>query len=313
MAIGLSKRTTDLDGSTVIARTGVAVQSGTQAEHDVYTGELGEITYNTTDGRLHCHDGVTAGGLPISREDEIVGKMDNPSSVRLHLTADETIVTATNTEIPWDEASFDDGVGGIPLWLGLDKTFTVVNQTTEAAAIAAHGKTTGQGPYTLTTSGALPTGLAVDTDYWLIVVDSGNVAFATSYDNAIAGTKIDLTGAGSGTQTLVGSNKIGVPDGVTRAKIYANIFWVGTVTDLRTITLLITDASGTLVENILTSNLNDNSAGGLYMSVSSGPITVAKGYMIQLRVQHLKGSNADIDALGAASNNLSSFSAEFFV
>lgn len=56
----------------------------------------------------------------------------------------------------------------------------------------------GIGPVRLTTTGTLPGGLAVNTDYWLIYVDANTVAFATSRANAALGTKIVLVGGGSG-------------------------------------------------------------------------------------------------------------------
>jgi hypothetical protein len=61
--MALNKTTTDLDGSTVLTRGGLAVQTGTTAEHAAYTGELGEITYDTDKEMLVGHDGSTAGGF----------------------------------------------------------------------------------------------------------------------------------------------------------------------------------------------------------------------------------------------------------
>lgn len=46
-------------------------------------------------------------------------------------------------------------------------------------------------------SGTL-TGLTTATDYWAIYVDSNTLAFATSYANALAGTKIAISGTNSG-------------------------------------------------------------------------------------------------------------------
>jgi hypothetical protein len=60
--MGLYKTTTDLDGSALLVRGGNAVQSGTATENQAYTGELGELTYDTTNDRLVVHDGSTAGG-----------------------------------------------------------------------------------------------------------------------------------------------------------------------------------------------------------------------------------------------------------
>jgi hypothetical protein len=50
--------------------------------------------------------------------------------------------------------------------------------------------------------GALPTGLAAATNYFVIKVSDTTCKLATSYANAVAGTAIDLSDAGTGTHTL---------------------------------------------------------------------------------------------------------------
>ena len=50
-----------------------------------------------------------------------------------------------------------------------------------------------------TTTTTLPTGLTAGVDYWLIRVSATTARVATTYANAIAGTAIAFTGAGSGT------------------------------------------------------------------------------------------------------------------
>jgi hypothetical protein len=54
----------------------------------------------------------------------------------------------------------------------------------------------------LTTTTTLPGGLATATDYYLIRVTDLTAKLATSYANAIAGTAINITDAGTGTHTL---------------------------------------------------------------------------------------------------------------
>jgi hypothetical protein len=54
----------------------------------------------------------------------------------------------------------------------------------------------------LTTSGTLPAGLATATDYYVIKVSDTTFKLATSYANAVAGTQIDITDAGTGTHTV---------------------------------------------------------------------------------------------------------------
>lgn len=53
-----------------------------------------------------------------------------------------------------------------------------------------------------TTTTTLPTGLALATDYWLVRVSSTTARVATTYANALAGTVIAFTDAGTGTHTL---------------------------------------------------------------------------------------------------------------
>lgn len=54
----------------------------------------------------------------------------------------------------------------------------------------------------LTTTTTLPAGLATATDYYVIKVSDTTFRLATSYANAVAGTQIDITDAGTGTHTI---------------------------------------------------------------------------------------------------------------
>ena len=95
---------------------------------------------------------------------------------------------------------------------GSDETWaplTWSNSGTATMTIAApavvtktgHGLTTGE-PIKFTTTGALPTGITADTKYWAIVVSTSTFNVATTYANALAGTKITTTGSQSGTHSL---------------------------------------------------------------------------------------------------------------
>ena len=89
-------------------------------------------------------------------------------------------------------------------------TFTAgeVDTSTSTIIIPHHGLKTGDGPFLATTTGALPTGMAGSTAYWSIVIDTNTIQIADSYANAIAGTAVSLTAAGSGTNTLTRSINI---------------------------------------------------------------------------------------------------------
>lgn len=54
----------------------------------------------------------------------------------------------------------------------------------------------------LTTTTTLPGGLATATDYYIIKMSDTTFELATSYANAVAGTQINITDAGTGTHTV---------------------------------------------------------------------------------------------------------------
>ena len=82
-----------------------------------------------------------------------------------------------------------------------DKTFTAAG--TDIVTITGHGLNTGDGPFRTTNSGgALPAGLAVATDYWWIKLTADTGKFAATRGDALTGTAVDITDAGTGTHTL---------------------------------------------------------------------------------------------------------------
>lgn len=102
---------------------------------------------------------------------------------------------------PWvfDAATQGEGTGTDYLLHG---TWTI-NASTDVATMTGHGFTTGNGPVRLTNSGGgLPTGLSTGTDYWIIRIDADTFYFAASYDDAIAGTYVNVSSAGTGTHSL---------------------------------------------------------------------------------------------------------------
>lgn len=71
--------------------------------------------------------------------------------------------------------------------------------------LTTHAYQTGDGPVQLTTTGTLPAGLALATDYWIIVDDANTVRLAATFAEAIdaSPTAVDITDAGTGTHTIV--------------------------------------------------------------------------------------------------------------
>lgn len=82
------------------------------------------------------------------------------------------------------------------------KTFATTAIGTNTLTLTAHGYKTGIVGQ-LTTTGNLPTGLSLSTNYYIIVVDANTVSLATTQAHAFAGTVITFTATGaSGTGTF---------------------------------------------------------------------------------------------------------------
>jgi hypothetical protein len=104
------------------------------------------------------------------------------------------------------------GVGGAvtiggDTTIGAPLTFTAfaftANSSTDILTKTAHGLQTGDGPVRVTNSGgALPGGLNVGVDYWVILDSADTFKLATALSGAIAGNAVDITTNGTGTQTL---------------------------------------------------------------------------------------------------------------
>lgn len=80
-------------------------------------------------------------------------------------------------------------------------TFTAL-ASTDVMTKTAHGYLTGLKAQVSNSGGELPAGLSAATDYFLIRLSADTFKLATSLVNAQAGTAIDITTNGTGTQTI---------------------------------------------------------------------------------------------------------------
>ena len=62
----------------------IQIRRGTAAEHENFTGAVGEITMDTTNNTLRVHDGQTPGGTPLAKQSDV----SDMSGVALRLTPD---------------------------------------------------------------------------------------------------------------------------------------------------------------------------------------------------------------------------------
>jgi hypothetical protein len=94
----------------------------------------------------------------------------------------------------------DSGDGTITAALTTPGVAPAIDLVTNAITISSHGYNTGL-VVRASSTGTLPTGLATSTDYYVISVGSDTIKLASSYNNAVAGTAIDITGYGSNAAT----------------------------------------------------------------------------------------------------------------
>jgi len=80
-------------------------------------------------------------------------------------------------------------------------TATMTIATPCVVTWTAHGLTSGQ-RVQFTTTGALPTGVTANTNYWVTVVDANTFRLSTSLVNAQAATFVATSGSQSGTHTV---------------------------------------------------------------------------------------------------------------
>lgn len=128
----------------------------------------------------------------------------------------------------------------------VDADVSVANDTITEAA---HGFKTGLKGQ-LTTSGVLPAGLALATDYFVIVVDADTFKLATSLVNAQAGTAVNITAAaGGGTHTFTSTALAGASAKLQASNNYDSRLATGDWIDVASSSTSIT-ATGEVMWNV---------------------------------------------------------------
>ena len=98
---------------------------------------------------------------------------------------------------------FEEIIGQVNTQPLISFSYTAVNTGgVNTITATGHGLSTADGPVAISSTGSVPGGTATTTTYWLIAVDPNTLALASSYANAVAGTKVTLSTQGSGTITI---------------------------------------------------------------------------------------------------------------
>lgn len=108
-------------------------------------------------------------------------------------------------------------------------TFTAAD--TDICTAEAHGMVTGL-KVQLTTTDTLPAGLSLLTDYYVINLSADTFSLASSLNNALAGTAVDITDAGTGTHTITAVEVSTATMAIQVSNDNENWIDVGTPTDI---------------------------------------------------------------------------------
>ena len=77
----------------------IQIRRGTAAEHENFTGAVGEITMDTTNNTIRVHDGQTPGGTPLAKQSDV----SDMSGVALRLTPDWSLGVVKNASFTADQ------------------------------------------------------------------------------------------------------------------------------------------------------------------------------------------------------------------
>lgn len=238
-----------LNGTAVVNYAGAAAQAvAPSVTNYVQLTPAGVLVINAvsfTAGNLPLAEVVTSGtditaitdrrpwiGMPFnpSTEAALVGSSGTPSGSNLFVTSNDprfasvvptgAVIPVMTRTAPANFLLLDGSTVSRTTYAALFAalfpslgTFTITIASPGVVTQTAHGLVTGDSVY-FTTTGALPTGLAVNTRYWIIYVDANTYRLATSLANALVGTAINTSDSQSGVHTSLLAPS-GVGDGTT--------------------------------------------------------------------------------------------------
>jgi hypothetical protein len=95
--------------------TQVQFRRGTTTETSGFTGALGEVTVDTTKDTCVVHDGVTAGGFPLLRQDGSNSALSPGSLSSCALKFANSLNTGLYSPNPGELALVNNGVAGLTI------------------------------------------------------------------------------------------------------------------------------------------------------------------------------------------------------
>ncbi len=186
-----------LDVDTPSAKTFDSGEASVLVEQDLtYTaasrGVAGDsITIAYTAGGTAGAEVVTVVGSAISVS--IDDGVSTATQIETAINGSAAALLLVSVAVSGTGGTAQNASAATPLAGGVDSE---VNAADDEITIPSHGLNTGLKGQ-LTTTGTLPAGLSLATDYFVIVVDDDTIQLASNLANAQAGTAIDITDQGA--------------------------------------------------------------------------------------------------------------------
>jgi microcystin-dependent protein len=163
------------------------------------TEVIGVAPVNFPTGCVLPYAGTTAPEGWLLCDGSAVSRTDYAALFAVVSTAHGIGDGATTFNVPDYRYQVPRGRGGVANQAILP---AAVNITTEEITVTGHQYRRTGFRVRVSSTGTIIGGLAVNTDYYVIVVNANTIKLATTRANAIAGTAINLTSQGTGTHTI---------------------------------------------------------------------------------------------------------------
>jgi hypothetical protein len=248
----------------------------------------------TCDLRLSLESGVAVSTTDQTAKTSIYVVPYNGNKISLYdgYNWNERTVTATlialgtlvNAQM-YDVFSYDSSAAPayeVAEWSNATATITIA--TPGVVTWASHGLNTYD-TVVFTTSGALPTGVTANTEYFVVKIDANTFRLSTTYENALAGTYIATSGSQSGTHTAHSpanrqtatafQDGVEVKSGDATRRLIGSFFTTSTTTTEDSVTnRCVANAQNLVARSIgLCPGYNDNNASTSYTINSSSNFT----------------------------------------
>lgn len=127
-----------------------------------------------------------------------------------------------------DGCVYREPVGQVDTVSAVSYLPTAIDTTTNIISAPQHGRRSGDGPFLSVSTGTQPGGLSGSTFYWVYCPTPNTLGLATSQDDALAGTLVNISDQGTGSLSIV-RTALAYVGGVAQTKSAFNVIGSNTL------------------------------------------------------------------------------------